>query len=390
MITAYFLQAIDKGTLSFSSNNWLMTCIYIAILVVEYPQSNTSPFAIIVWGTVLASHAACTNFTGLVTVRTLLGIFESAYQPSFVVLSAMRYRREEQAARVTYWYMVNGAQQIVGGLLAYLFTLISTGPLYSWQWLFLSYGIVAIIFGVFVFFWMPDSPMRAHCFSEEDKFLMVEHVRHNQTGLQNRRFKMEHAKDAVTDPQTWCYAAIQLTTTLPTSEAFIIIILLASVWLVKKTRQNILVMLGFIVFSFVGTILLLTIPNTTFAQHVGLLISYHITLSSAINFVFWATGNAIGLQVFLSWDAPRYHIAFATHLGCYTLLVLVLLFCFRWYLKRENKKRDKLAAEGVRQARDENMAHAFEDLTDRGNPNFRYMYLQWHASMAEASIDLTA
>ena len=58
MICTYFLQAIDKGTLSFSSimglpkdtglltpeghvsqlYSWLTTCIYIAILVVEYPQ----------------------------------------------------------------------------------------------------------------------------------------------------------------------------------------------------------------------------------------------------------------------------------------------------------------------------------------------------------------
>ncbi|KAI0143477.1 major facilitator superfamily domain-containing protein [Xylariaceae sp. FL1272] len=455
MICTYFLQAIDKGTLSFSSimglpkdtglltpsgqvsqlYSWLTTCIYIAILIVEYPQNYIIArvplgkylgFSIFAWGAVLASHAACTNFVGLVTVRTLLGIFESACQPAFVVLSAMWYRREEQAARVTYWYMMNGAQQIVGGLLAYLFTLITTGPLKSWQWLFLSYGIISIFFGVFVFFYMPDSPMRAKCFSEEDKRLMVERVRENQTGLQNRTFKKEHVYDALTDPQTWCYAIIQLTTTLPTSGlgsfanliisknlgfsilqtqllaivlgAYIIIVLLGSVWIVKKTSQNVLVALGFVVPSFVGTILLLTIPNNTLAQHVGLLISYYITLSFwsaqtlglsllsrnvggqtkksvvvAINFVFWATGNAIGPQVFLSWDAPRYHIAFITHLGCYSLLVLTLLW-FRWYLKRENSKRDQLAAEGVQAAKDENLTHAFEDLTDRENPNFRYIY----------------
>lgn len=58
MILTYFLQAIDKGTMSFSSImglpkdtglltpegkvsqdfSWLTTCIYITILVVEYPQ----------------------------------------------------------------------------------------------------------------------------------------------------------------------------------------------------------------------------------------------------------------------------------------------------------------------------------------------------------------
>ncbi|KAJ2984771.1 hypothetical protein NUW58_g5888 [Xylaria curta] len=455
MIATYFLQAIDKGTLSFSSimglpkdtglltpegnvsqlYSWLTTCIYIAILIVEYPQNyiisrvpiaKYLAFSIVAWGAVLAAHAACTNFVGLVTVRTLLGIFESTCQPAFVVLSAMWYRREEQAARVTYWYMMNGAQQIVGGLLAYLFTLITTGPLKSWQWLFLSYGIISIFFGVFVFFYMPDSPMRAKCFSEEDKRLMVERVRDNQTGLQNREFKKEQVYDALTDPQTWCYAAIQLTTTLPTSGlggfaniiisthlkftnlqtqllaivlgAYIIIVLLGSVWLVKKTNQNILVALGFVIPSFIGTILLLTVPNETFAQHIGLLIAYYITLSFwaaqtlglsllsrnvggqtkksivlAINFIFWATGNAIGPQVFLARDAPKYHIAFFTHLGCYAALVLVLLY-FRWYLKRQNAIRDKLAAEGVREARDTNLTHAFEDLTDRENPNFRYMY----------------
>lgn len=154
MIATYFLQAIDKGTMSFASimgivsdtklvgqdvsltsslsfpplerrlwkvanmesptrqYNWLTTCIYITILVVEYPQNyiiarvpiaKYLSFSIIGWGTVLACTAACNSFAGLVVVRTLLGLFESACQPSFVVLSAMWYRREEQAARVTYW-----------------------------------------------------------------------------------------------------------------------------------------------------------------------------------------------------------------------------------------------------------------------------------------------
>ncbi|KAK7431331.1 hypothetical protein QQZ08_002102 [Neonectria magnoliae] len=454
MILTYFLQAIDKGTLSFSSimglpadtgmtnpdgtvtqlYSWLTTCIYIAILVVEYPQNyiiSRVPiakylgFSIISWGTVLACHAACTDFKGLVVVRTLLGIFESACQPGFVIISAMWYRREEQAARVTYWYMMNGAQQIVGGLLAYCFSLIKTGPLKSWQWLFLSYGIISVVFGFFVLWWMPDSPMRAHCFTEQEKHEMVERVRDNQTGMQNRTFKKEQFIEGLLDPQVWGYALIALCTTLPTSGLgafaniiiksfgfstletqllamvlgfYIIIVLLSSVWLVKKTGQNLLVMLAFCVPSFIGTILLMTIPSETFAQHVGLLISYYITLSFwsaqtlalsmisrniagqtkktvavALNFIIWAAGNAIGPQVFLAHDGPRYFIAFATHLGCYALLVVVILF-LRWYLRRENKKRDDLAAQGVAEARDGAVERAWEDLTDKENLSFRYVF----------------
>lgn len=80
-----------------------------------------------------------------------------------------------------------------------------------------------------------------------------------------------------------------------------------------------------------------------------------------------------GPQVFISRDAPRYFTAFATHLGCYCLLVVDIIL-LRWYLTTQNRKRDRLAAEGVREAHDTAFVHAFEDKTDNENPNFRYVY----------------
>jgi sugar phosphate permease len=181
------------------------------------------------------------------------------------------YKREEQAATVSYWYMMNGGQQIVGGLLAYCFTLIKSppSPLKSWQAIFICYGCFSVLWGVFVLIYMPDSPMRAKCFSEEDKKLMIERVRSNQTGVQNKRFRKEQVIEALLDPQMWCYCLIAICTTLPTSGlgafaniiisgfhfsvlqtqllamvlgAYIIIVLLSSMWLVGKTKQNLLIM----------------------------------------------------------------------------------------------------------------------------------------------------
>ena len=92
-----------------------------------------------------------------------------------------------------------------------------------------------------------------------------------------------------------------------------------------------------------------------------------------MNFICWATGNAIGPQVFLAWNAPRYLIAFAVHMGCYVVLVFIIFF-LRWWLKRQNDAKDRLAAADVKEANDEDYIHAFDDLTDRENPNFRYVY----------------
>ncbi|KAJ5550285.1 hypothetical protein N7535_001773 [Penicillium sp. DV-2018c] len=450
MIITYFLQALDKGTMSFSAimgiktdanledgqkYSWLTTCIYIAVLIVEYPTNwiiQRVPIGkylginICLWGTVLALHAACHNFPGLVAVRTLLGIFEACCQPIFVTLSSMWYRREEQAATVTYWYMMNGAQQIVGGLLAYCFTLIGGDKvLKSWQALFMTYGIISVFWGLFVIWWMPDSPMRAKCFSEEDKRLMVERLRANQTGIQNRKFRTYQMWEAFSDPQMWCYCAVQVFTTLPTSGlgaffgivissfdftvlqtqllamvlgVYIIVVLLSSAWLVNRFKQNTIVMLCFIVPSLVGTIVLMTVENTTLATKVGLLISYYITMSFwsaqtltlsmvsrniagqtkkatvvAATFVSWAAGNAIGPQVFLDTDAPRYHIAWSVHLACYVCMILAVIY-LRFHLKRENAKKDKILAEAGLTAADPSLVHAFEDQTDRENLNFRYVY----------------
>lgn len=141
----------------------------------------------------------------------------------------------------------------------------------------------------------------------------------------------------------------------------------------------------------------MTLSPSTFSRRVGLLICYYITLSFwsaqtlamsmlsrnvagqtkksivvSANFVAWAVGNAIGPQVFLGWDAPRYFIAFSVHLGCYCLLVLTILF-LRWWLIKENRRKDRLRDEGHREAEEIiGKVHAFDDLTDRENLGFRY------------------
>lgn len=83
--------------------------------------------------------------------------------------------------------------------------------------------------------------------------------------------------------------------------------------------------------------------------------------------------STLGPQVFLGWDAPRYFIAFSTHLGCYVALVGAILF-LRFYLKGQNKKKDEMAANGVAEANVDDISRAFEDLTDKENLSFRYVY----------------
>lgn len=181
------------------------------------PLAKFFAFNILSWSAVLACHSLCKNFVGLVICRTLLGIFEASCQPILVFMSGMWFKREEQGLIVTTWYMMNGFQQIVGGLLAYGFSHITNGVLKSWQVLFLTYGVVSFTWGLVVLVFLPDSPMRAKCFSEHDKKLMIERVRSNQTGLQSKTFRKDQLIEAAKDPQIYFYGITALLTTLPNS-----------------------------------------------------------------------------------------------------------------------------------------------------------------------------
>ncbi|EJD48810.1 MFS general substrate transporter [Auricularia subglabra TFB-10046 SS5] len=444
MVVTYFAQTLDKGTLNFASimgivedtglhgqqYAWLTTCLYLAVLVWEFPTNRLIqrlPIAkylginIICWGIVLACTAACKNFTGLIIVRTLLGIFETVCQPAFVYLSTMWYRRSEQPLIIGSFYSMNGFQQCVGGLLAYGISQYEDGALKNWQFLFTLLGCVTVAWGVFVLWWLPDSPMRAKCWTQEEKLLIAERVRDNDTGIQNREFKMYQVWEACRDPLVWGVTLVSFTNGLPpgglgafsniilnafgftrlqtyllaiAQGAIIMALLFAAAWLSKRFNQRLLCGFLFTLPNIAGTIVFLTVrtrPDTK----VGLLLAFYCTqgfgavavlnlatmsgniggrtkqvMSNTFVFVAWAVGNAIGPQVFQDRERPRYVGAFVAHIVVYSVQCVALLM-MRALLMRRNATRRRQAAVDDTQRSHKN---AFDDLTDFENPDFRYVY----------------
>ncbi|KAJ3790514.1 major facilitator superfamily domain-containing protein [Lentinula aff. detonsa] len=450
MVITYFCQTLDKGTMSFASimgittdthligqqYAWLTTCVYIAILLWEFPTNRLIQrlpiakylaFSISAWGAVLACSAACTNFTGLVIVRTLLGIFECVCQPAFVFLSTMWYTREEQALVIGSFYSMNGFQQCVGGLIAYGIAHIQHAKLYNWQILFTLLGCITFVWGIFVAWWLPDSPMRAKCFSPEDRILMAERVRKNQTGLQNREFKMYQAVEALGDPIVWSVTLISFTNGLPTGGlgafsnliitafgysqlqtyllaiaqgAIIMAALFSGAYLSKRYGQKLVLAFVYTLPNIAGTIVFLSVPTTS-ETRIGLLIAFYCTqvfgavavlnlavmsgnvagrtkqvVASSLVFIAWATGNAAGPQVFRANDSPRYVKAFIAHIIIYGIQLAVIVFLRLHLMRRNQVKRRAQSLQETSEDLNVNLydKRGFEDLTDKENPDFRYLY----------------
>lgn len=96
-----------------------------------------------------------------------------------------------------------------------------------------------------------------------------------------------------------------------------------------------------------------------------------------MTFVAWAAGNMTAPQIFQAGDAPRYKKGFTAHF-CLYILFNIILVILRLLLTRRNKAKRAVLVETAAvtdEKVDEKITHAFafEDLTDKENPDFRYV-----------------
>lgn len=56
----------------------------------------------------------------------------------------------------------------------------------SWRLLFLVIGGFTLIWGVALTIWLPDSPLRDNFMKGRDKYIALDRVRENMTGIENK------------------------------------------------------------------------------------------------------------------------------------------------------------------------------------------------------------
>lgn len=422
--------------------NWLGTIFYLSFLVFEYPQNlalqrfpvgKWLSFNIFIWAVALLCHAAATNFAGLFVCRLFLGICEGAITAGFLIVTSMFYTRQEQSQRVGYWFLMNGAAIILLGLVAYGTLHIHSGKFMPWQWLMVITGAITFVVAIAFWFLFPDSPTNAWFLTPEERIIAVDRIKVNQAGVENKLFKREQFYECMTDPKTWLFfffAAISNVTNSLSNQRQIIVagfgftplqttligcvdgaveiivifctVTSATYWKNGRAYSG---AIAYCVAIF-GSILVNTLPSH---DKVGLLFSYWISITSIAPFVValawvaattaghtkrittnavvmvgYAVGNAAGPQYWKKQYQPRNRIPWAILSACWAASMIIMLIT-RWYLARENTKRD---AEGPDSTYDNvfvdtdvdgektepvKVDKAFLDLTDIQNRDFRYV-----------------
>ncbi|KAF8210569.1 MFS general substrate transporter [Mycena galopus ATCC 62051] len=227
ILLVYFLQQLDKSSLSYTSifgivtdadlvgtqYSWLSSIVYVAELVwqpmssyflVKLPLSKYLFFHVLMWGVVVASTAAAHNFSGLITARFFLGLFEATVAPAFITITQMWWRRREQTMRLAYWFGMNAVTGMFGSLLTYGLGHIR-GKLESYQVIFLFIGLLTVVCSPVIYFVLPDSPAKARFLTTDEKIIAFERLRANNQGTETKVWKWDQVLEVFLDVKTYLW-----------------------------------------------------------------------------------------------------------------------------------------------------------------------------------------
>lgn len=229
-----FIQFVDKTTLSTSAMmgiiqdtkltasqfSWLGSIFYLGFVLFQIPNNFfLQKFRIkrylgtllVLWGLVLSLTSLCTNFTQLAICRVLLGLFEAGTYPSLLIIINSVYRRSEQSAAYGFLWLSNGSGTMVGAACSFgIYYINDAFGIKRWQWPYIIWGCLTIVFGIITFFFLPDTPDSfMFRLKEEEKEIVKERTRDNAV-VRVYEIKKHHIYEALKEPRLWllCFSTL--------------------------------------------------------------------------------------------------------------------------------------------------------------------------------------
>ncbi|ODV92826.1 hypothetical protein CANCADRAFT_1420 [Tortispora caseinolytica NRRL Y-17796] len=141
---------------------------YVGYLVFDAPfnliMTKIAPHAwmsriVISIGIVASCMAACNSGWSFILVRTLLGVTEAGMWPGMAYYMTLWYPAKRCARRIGFYFTAAQISASVVGLVSAGFQLMNGARgLTGYQWMFLIYGVLTVLSGVLILFWLPDRP----------------------------------------------------------------------------------------------------------------------------------------------------------------------------------------------------------------------------------------
>lgn len=356
------------------------------------------------------------NYSGLLTTRFFLGLFECGMFPGCFYLLGMWYRREDSQRRYSFFFSSTSLAGAFGGLLASAIGKMDTMRGYlGWRWIFIIEGSVSFLICFIFLFTFPSFPEEAKWLQEDEREYIKAYIREDQgNNAAERKIVFSDILVVMRDYKiilggfmyfglivpaysyaffspailsTYHYSTIQtqLHSVPPWATAFGFSMLVA--YFSDKTKHRFLFTIGPICLPIVGFSMLLSIHDNLHAEYAALFLICAGTYSAMPVIVCWFSMNlgghrrrAIGIawQIgfgniggiiatysFIATDAPKYTKGYAICIG-FVCLSAISCCLYAAALTMENRRREKAV-------RDVGMTDYEKSELGDLSPDFKYM-----------------
>ncbi|KAI8339467.1 major facilitator superfamily domain-containing protein [Chlamydoabsidia padenii] len=430
-----FLQFLDKSTINYAAaftfkedlnlqgNQFSMigSIFYAGYFIYQLPNNyllQRVPLGryigsiVFLWGGVLTAMAFGHNFSQMMAMRFLLGLFEAGIYPSLTLLVSTFYRRTEQAPRLGAFWLCNGFALCLGGLISYGIGNMKTTLFATWQWIMLIMGLVTCVMGVICFLFLIDNPKSPALGLNAEQSVLVEQRTRDNAVFRTTMVKKHQIIEAIKEPRLWClclaamllnvqnggitiyntqliaaFGFDQLQSVLLSAGSGIsdIIYICGSVYIVTRKEGRVLyTAIGLMAMDLIGLLLLLLIPEPKL-KLIGFYLcwpyaaTYVLILTCISNNVsgytkkifyngfitiFYTIGNFIGPFMLIEDQKPSYYGGMIAYC-CSSFLCMICLAIARWSMARINVTRS--------QHRPDENKPVEQDLTDVEDPGFIYL-----------------
>jgi len=190
---AYMVNCVDRANLTFASLRMsgpmhlneadYGLCIglfYTGYVLFEIPSAwlfkrwgaaRTFSRIMILWGLTGMAMAMCTQKIHLMGLRFLLGVFEAGFSPLCLYFLGRWYQDRHLGRAISIQQIAGPLSGILAGVLSAEIMTRTDGVLgiAGWRWMFIVEASPAILMGIWIRFFLPDSPADAKWLSPEQK-----------------------------------------------------------------------------------------------------------------------------------------------------------------------------------------------------------------------------
>lgn len=407
--------------------NIALTVFYIPYVLVDVPSNwfvkyfganFYLPGLLIAWGIVGMCTGFVKSYGGLLACRFFLGLCEGGLLGGMILYLSMFYRRHELLFRIGMFYCAAPLSGAFGGLLATGLASIHHNGYNRWPWIFIVEGVITIVYGLIVIWFLPATPSHARFLTDAERDAAVHRMGLDAHGatptskVESERFSWHWVRMATLNVNTLLlsfnfFAIItpiysfslflptiisslgydsvkaQLFTVPPNMAGFFAVILCT--FLSDRIKMRGPIMIGCCSMAIVGYIMLLvkTRPlihyGGTFLVAAGVFPSSPAAMGWLANNLapHYVRGTGTGWQIaigncsafvatftYLKKDAPDYTTGHAINVG-FLVFSITLSTINILYVKWENQKRD-------RSERDYRLTEGDQGNLGYRHPLFRY------------------